>query len=80
MSEAIVVHMDPAEARALWHAACTTVQLIDAVEAEPGNSIPPHAPLYGQRDRLVAVARRLDHECNQVERDTGRQRNRTAAS
>ena len=55
----VVLTMDPIEARALWHAACTTLQLIDQV-----SDIPREAPLYGQRDRLVQVARRLDHEIN----------------
>lgn len=62
----VTLTMDGVTARAVWHAVCTTVLLIDAVEDEPGNSVPPHAPLYGQRERLVDVARRLDHECNQA--------------
>lgn len=44
------------EAHDLHHALSTTVQLIDQV------TVPPHAPLYGARPRLLAVARRLDHE------------------
>lgn len=58
-SKTVTLRMDPTEARALWHAACTTVELMDQV-----GEIPSHAPLYGQRDRLVGVARRLDHEIN----------------
>ncbi len=64
MADEIALRMDAAEARAAWHAIGIAVTLMDAVEAEPGNSIPPHAPLYGQRDRLIAVAQRLDHEIN----------------
>jgi hypothetical protein len=48
----------------LHHAAAMSVQLYDAVESEPGNRVPPDAPLYGKRDRLVELARRLDHEAN----------------
>lgn len=55
----VTLRMDALEARALWHAACTTVTLMDEV-----GDIPTHAPLYGQRDRLMDVARRLDHEIN----------------
>jgi hypothetical protein len=65
MSHSIVtLQMDTQEARAAWHAIACAVDLMDAVEAEPGNAIPPHAPLYGQRDRLITVAQRLDHEIN----------------
>ncbi len=64
MPEPITLRMDPAEARAAWHAIGTAVSLMDAIEAEPGNAIPSHAPLHGQRERLIAVARRLDHEIN----------------
>jgi hypothetical protein len=65
MSHRVVsLDMEATEARAVWHAISTAVDLMDAVEAEPGNAIPPHAPLYGQRDRLIAVAQRLDHEIN----------------
>lgn len=61
----IVLRMGSAsEARAVWHAIGVVIELMDAVEAEPGNSIPSHAPLYGQRARLADVARRLDHEIN----------------
>lgn len=59
----VLLRLDADEARALWHSACTTVTLMDEV-----GEIPPHAPLYGQRDRLAAVAQRLDHKCNQAER------------
>ena len=62
----VVLRMDSTEARVLWHAASTTVELMDAVASEPGNSIPPHAPLYGQRERLLGLARCLDHETNQA--------------
>jgi len=55
----IVLRVDPEEARALWHATCLAVDLIDQV-----GEVPSDAPLYGQRDRLVALARRLDHEIN----------------
>jgi hypothetical protein len=58
-ARSVTLHMDPVTARALWHAACTTVELMDKVD-----DIPAHAPLYGQRDRLVAVARELDQEIN----------------
>lgn len=51
--------MDTVEARAVWHAIATTVDLMDQV-----GEIPAEAPLFGQRDRLVAVAQRLDHEIN----------------
>lgn len=54
----VVFAMPADEARAVWHSICTTVQLMDQV------AVPPHAPLYGWRDRLVAAARRLDHEIN----------------
>lgn len=60
------------EARAVWHAISTAVSLMDQIEAEPGNSVPAHAPLYGWRDRLMEVARRLDHEINTAERDARR--------
>jgi len=33
---------------------------MDQVEEE----IPPHAPLFGQRDRLIAAAQKLDHKIN----------------
>jgi hypothetical protein len=59
----VVLRMDTQEARALWHAACTTVELMDKV-----GRIPREAPLYGQRDRLIAVAKRLDHEINHEQR------------
>lgn len=55
----IVLRLNPGDARALWHAAGTAVSLMDQV-----GTVPPHAPLYGQRDRLVSVAQRLDHEIN----------------
>ena len=58
MSE-IVLRLDAVEARALWHAVCTAGQLMDHV-----GEIPRDAPLYGQRDRIVEIARRLDHEIN----------------
>lgn len=61
MSVRVTLDMDPQEARAVWHALGGIVDLIDQVD-----TIPPHAPLYGQRDRLIDVARRLDHECNQA--------------
>lgn len=60
--------IDADEARAVWHAISTTVSLMDQIEAEPGNSVPAHAPLYGWRDRLMEVSRRLDHEINEAER------------
>jgi len=52
------------DVRLLHHAAAMAVQLYDAVEAEPGNKVPTHAPLYGKRDRLEELARQLDHEVN----------------
>jgi hypothetical protein len=57
-SPIVVLEMDPVEARALWCAAGIAVQLLDEVGAAPD------APLFGQRDRLEALARRLDHEIN----------------
>lgn len=55
----VILRLSRDEARALWHAAGTTVLLMDEV-----GEIPKDAPLYGQRDRLAAVARRIDHEIN----------------
>jgi hypothetical protein len=73
MSRTIDLTLDlDAEARPVWHALATVVELMDAVEAEPGNAIPPHAPLYGQRDRLVDLAQRLDHTINQAGGPPGR--------
>lgn len=48
--------------RTLHHAASIAVTVYDAVEEESG--VPPDAPLYGKRDRLLELARRLDHEAN----------------
>lgn len=57
----VALLMDLDEARAAHHALATTVTLIDEVDY-----IPPSAPLYGKRDTLVAVAKRLDHGINQA--------------
>lgn len=57
--QSITFRMTPGEARAVWHALGMGVDLIDAVD-----EIPTHAPLFGKRDELVALARRLDHEIN----------------
>lgn len=57
----IVLSMEADLARAVWHAISTTITLMDEV-----GEIPKNAPLYGQRDRLVSVARRLDHEIRHV--------------
>lgn len=48
--------------RVLHHAVSMAITLYDSVEAESG--VPSHAPLYGKRDRLVELARRIDHEAN----------------
>lgn len=66
MAGEVVLCMDPIEARALRHSVCTTVQLMEQI-----GDIPPDAPLYGQHDRLVAVACRLDHKINHTERGDG---------
>lgn len=68
MPDSVILRMEPDEARAAHHALKTTISLMDQIEAEPGNSVPPESPLYGWRDRLAALARRLDHEINQAER------------
>jgi hypothetical protein len=48
--------------RLLHHAVSMAVTLYDAVEEEGG--VPSNAPLYGKRDRLIELARRIDHEAN----------------
>jgi hypothetical protein len=59
---AITLGLTEQEAHDVHHALSTTVDLIDAVTAEQG-SLAPDAPLAGEaRDRLVLIARRLDHE------------------
>ncbi len=63
MPEPVVLRMESDEARAVHHALKTTISLMDQVGA-----IPPEAPLYGWRDRLADLARRLDHEINDAER------------
>lgn len=50
--------MTDREAETVHHALGAVVQLLDEV----GDTVPPHAPLYGARESLVLVARRLDHE------------------
>jgi hypothetical protein len=50
--------------RILHAAASIAITAYDTVEAEGG--VPSHALLYGKRDRLVELARRLDHEANHV--------------
>jgi hypothetical protein len=52
----------PADLRILHAAVSMAVTLYDAVEGESG--VPASAPLYGKRDRLVELARQLDHEAN----------------
>lgn len=64
----ITLRIDQDAARPVWHAISTAVQLMDQVEAQPGDGIPPHAPLYGQRARLIEVAQQLDHIINETER------------
>jgi hypothetical protein len=46
----------------LHDATAIVVTLYDALEKEEG--VPRDAPLYGKRDRLAQLARRLDHEAN----------------
>lgn len=58
-SKSVVLRMTPDEARTLHLAAGTTVSLMDQV-----GDVPAEAPLYGKRDELVRIARRLDHEIN----------------
>jgi hypothetical protein len=55
--EVLAFRMTPDEALAVWHVLGMGVDLMDAV-----NEIPRDAPLFGKRDELVALARRLDHE------------------
>lgn len=50
------------EARAVWLAVGMAVTLMDDL----GDTVPADAPLYGKRDCLEAVARRLDHEINRA--------------
>jgi hypothetical protein len=58
----VTLDLTAQEAHDVHHALATAVQLIDAVVAEHGH-VPPDAPLAAAaRDRLVVVARRLDHE------------------
>lgn len=45
--------------RILHHAASMAVQIYDRAEQEGG--VPRSAPLYGKRDRLLELARGLDH-------------------
>ncbi len=59
-ARSVVFAMTPTEARAVWHVLGMGVDLMDAVNDE----IPSSAPLFGKRDELVALARRLDHEIN----------------
>jgi hypothetical protein len=61
----INLRLTAVEAQAAWHALSTTVRLIDAVD------VPVHAPLYGQRARLIAIAQRLDHEINSQRSENG---------
>jgi hypothetical protein len=51
--------MSRAEARAVWHSLSVAVTLLREID-----DVPPSAPLYGQENVLLAVARRLDHEIN----------------
>ncbi len=64
MVETRTITLPVEDVRLLHHAAAMAVQLYDAVEAEPGNKVPTHAPLYGKRDRLLEIARQLDHTAN----------------
>lgn len=54
----VTLAYDRATARAIWHSIAIAVQLLDELD------VPPDAPLYGQRDALLAAARALDHELN----------------
>lgn len=66
MTEKMITLTLPVEdVRTLHLAAATAAQVYDAAESE-GQRVPPHAPLYGKRDRLVELARQLDHEANCV--------------
>jgi hypothetical protein len=51
------------DVRLLRRGIALAVELYDGVERE-GAGVPPHAPLYGKRDRLVELARQLDHTAN----------------
>jgi hypothetical protein len=54
--------MNDTEAHDVHHGLSAAVQLIDVAAKQPGG-LPPEAPLAGgARDRIVQVARRLDHE------------------
>jgi hypothetical protein len=61
--ETISLTLSVQDVRILHHAAATAAQVYDAAESE-GQKVPAHAPLFGKRDRLVELARRLDHEAN----------------
>lgn len=52
----IDLKLTPQEAEDVHNALSVAVQLMDEVD------VPPHAPLYGARPRLVAVAKRLSHK------------------
>lgn len=45
--------------RILHQGVSLAIELYDSVEKESG--VPVHAPLYGKRDRLLELARGLDH-------------------
>jgi len=64
VAEARTITLPVEDVLLLHHAAAMAVQLYDAVEAEPGNKVPTHAPVYGKRDRLLELARQLDHTAN----------------
>jgi hypothetical protein len=58
----VALRMDDREALEVHRALSMAVQLIEQVHAMPGG-IPRDAALqFDARDRLVTVARRLDHE------------------
>ncbi|HEY3492544.1 MAG TPA: hypothetical protein VGK43_06305, partial [Solirubrobacterales bacterium] len=57
----------PDDCQLLHDAAAMAITLYDAVEEESG--VPKTAPLYGKRDRLEHLARRLDHQANCQPRD-----------
>ena len=62
MGEEIALNLAIEDVRLLHLAASLSVELYDGVEREGG--VPTHAPLYGKRDRLVELARQLDHTAN----------------
>lgn len=53
---------DADDLRLIHHAVSMGIDLYDAVEE--GDGVPKDAPLYGKRDRLAELARRIDHLAN----------------